>query len=1172
MTTLTLDLNGQTVTLPDGTVFTTTYLTGSNNVTNNSSSADGTLIEGGGSNGNTYSGDISDGTNGFTTAITQTSGFVEFTNANTYSGGTNLQGGTIGLGNSNALGTGALTMSDGTTLRADASALTLGNSVTLNGSDTIDTNGFVLTLSGVISGTGSLTILSEDTLTLSNANTYSGGTILQTFASTIVVGNNTALGTGTLSMGSQTTLQAGASGLTLANSVTLGGFDTLDTNGNALTLSGVISGTSSLTKIGSGTLILTNTNTYSGTTTLRTGTLTVGNSSALGTGTLNMRSGTTLRAGAPGLTLANSMILGGTETLDTNGNALTLSGVVSDSGTGSLTKIGAGTLTLSNANTYSGGTILQNGMLAVGNNASLGTGTLTIDDGTTLQAGASGLTLANGVTLAGSDTLDTNSNSLTLSGVISGTGSLTEIGAGTLILTNTNTYSGATTINVGTLALSSGGSISSSSGVTANGTFDITGVTSGTTISSLAGSGAVELGGNNLVITAGSTEFSGVIGGSGGLEISGGTQTLSGVNTYTNVTQIDPGATLALKGNGSIGYSLYVAFLPFSTSTFDISQTNAGASVAGLYDPNGVGIVSLGSKTLTITNNVGPFNGVVADGGIGGGTGGNLTIANGGLASLGGTNTYTGLTTINADGELDLIGNGGSQNGSIASSSGVVNNGIFDISAATSLVFITTLSGSGLVALGSQILELTNASSTFSGVIGGSGGQLFVTGGTETLTGANTYTGGTIVENATLAVGNNAALGTGQLIMAPNSTLQFVQNRLNLLNAIGLSNLAGTFDTGANTVTLSGAISGDADLTKIGSGTLILTAADTYSGGTNVDAGTLELGSDGSISGNVTFAGAAGTLRLDTGTNQIAGDLNGALVGDDVDLRFLSFASGDHAVWQQTNGGSGTLSVVDGSGHTLASLDLVGQYETSNFTTISDGANNGTLIEVVAPPTSPLTYANDFAGSGIGDILWTSGNQLGVWVENSSLNPTWELLSPNTNGWSVVGTGDYNGDRINDILWQNGNQLGVWTESSNLNPTWTLLSSNTAGWSVVGGGDYTGSGTDDILFQNGNQLGVWLMNNSLTPTWDLLSSNTGGWSVVGSGDYNGDGISDILWQNGNQVGVWTESSNLTPTWHLLSSNTNGYPWSAAATTRAAGSATSYFKTAISSASGLRTAA
>ena len=135
-------------------------------------------------------------------------------------------------------------------------------------------------------------------------------------------------------------------------------------------------------------------------------------------------------------------------------------------------------------------------------------------------------------------------------------------GNGTLTLSNFNFYTGATTINSGaTLALSGGAGISNSSVVAVNGTFDIS--ASGipfNPITTLAGTGTVQLGGNGLVITAGSTEFSGAIAGGGGLEIFGGTQTLSGVNAYSGVTQIDSGATLALKGNGSIANSLYVGF------------------------------------------------------------------------------------------------------------------------------------------------------------------------------------------------------------------------------------------------------------------------------------------------------------------------------------------------------------------------------------------------------------------------------------------------------------------------------------------------------------------------------------------------------------------------------------------------------------------------------------
>ncbi len=171
-------------------------------------------------------------------------------------------------------------------------------------------------------------------------------------------------------------------------------------------------------------------------------------------------------------------------------------------------------------------------------------------------------------------------------------------------------------------------------------------------------------------------------------------------------------------------------------------------AVAGLFDITGVGVVSLGSKTLTITNNVGPFDGVIQDGGIAGGTGGSVTIANGGLATFSGVNTYTGLTTINAGGELDLV-----CCGSIATSKAVINNGIFDISGLSGpATSIASLSGAstGIVNLGSNTLIITNANGTFAGIIqdGGAGGGLAITGGKEILTGANTYAGSTVITGA----------------------------------------------------------------------------------------------------------------------------------------------------------------------------------------------------------------------------------------------------------------------------------------------------------------------------------------------------------------------------------------------------------------------------------------
>ena len=397
--------------------------------------------------------------------------------------------------------------------------------------------------------------------------------------------------------------------------------------------------------------------------------------------------------------------------------------------------------------------------------------------------------------------------SISIDNSLGGAGGIALNGSSTLTLTGGNGYTGATTIGSGaTLALSGFGAIPASSVVTANGTFDISGsAIPFKVISTLAGSGVVKLGDKNLAIFAGSTEFSGTIAGAGGLEIAGGTQTLSGVNTYTGVTQVDLGGTLALKGNGSIANSLYLAFL--GGGTFDISQTKNGASVAGLLDPVGTGVVSLGSKTLTLTGNVGPFNGVIQDGGIGGGTGGNVTVASGGFATFGGINTYTGLTTINAGGELDLNGSG-----SIASSSGVANSGTFDISNVTgSGTQINGLTGgsSGVVNLGAKTLTINNAGGTYAGAIvdGGLGGGLTILGGTQTLSGVNTYTGETqIGPGATLALKGNGSIANSSLIGFTGSSHFDISQTNSGASVAGLLDPVGTgaVSLGSKTLTLTG--------------------------------------------------------------------------------------------------------------------------------------------------------------------------------------------------------------------------------------------------------------------------------------------------------------------------------------------------------------------------------
>jgi uncharacterized protein with beta-barrel porin domain len=257
-----------------------------------------------------------------------------------------------------------------------------------------------------------------------------------------------------------------------------------------------------------------------------------------------------------------------------------------------------------------------------------------------------------------------------------------------------------------------------------------------------------------------------------GLELAVGTFVLTANNTYLGPTVIDPAATLALTGSGAIANSAGVS----ANGTFDISGTAAGASIATL---SGSGAVNLGAQALTLTNAAGTFAGVIADGGLSGGAGGSLAIA-AGVEMLTGNNTYTGATTIAAGAMLALAGAG-----SIVQSSGVAANGVFDISATSAGAAIASLSGTGTVQLGAQMLMLTNASGTFAGTIadgglaGGTGGSLLVAGGKQTLTGVNTYSGGTAVTSgATLAINADAALG------AASAPLIFNDGTLLALGAI----------------------------------------------------------------------------------------------------------------------------------------------------------------------------------------------------------------------------------------------------------------------------------------------------------------------------------------------------------------------------------------------------
>ncbi|MDR3468293.1 MAG: autotransporter domain-containing protein [Xanthobacteraceae bacterium] len=726
----------------------------------------------------------------------------------------------FGSANSNQMVTFTNSFStDGTIAAGTAASILVANNGIAAGS--------VATISGAITGSGDLSIGGggfNGTLILSGANSYTGATVVN--SGTLALSGSGSIASsssltlsnvGTLDI-SMTTSGATIPTLTGSGNVLLGNQELTVANGGSfsgvLADGGVGGGTGGSLIIAGGIETLTGTNTYTGDTTINSGaTLALAGSGSIANskpvvvnGTFDI-SQTTYGASITSLQGANTgQVLIGQNLLVITNASTTFAGDINDGGiaggTGGNLLISGGVQTLSGINTYTGVTIIAPGATL----ALLGSGSIASSSGVDAlgtfdisqeTAGATIATLmGNGNVALGNQKLTIAAGSTTFGGTIAdggiggGVGGQLEISGGVQTLTGVNSYTGATTIDPGaTLALSGIGSIANSADVVVNGTFDISQTSAGAAIVTLSGAstGRVDLGSQLLLITSGSTTFAGVIsdggigGGAGGmLAIGGGTQTLTGINTYTGGTLVGSGATLALKGAGSIATSSFVDAL----GTFDISQTTAGASITTLL---GTGTVALGAQELTITSGASTFAGVLADGGIGGGTGGSL-IVSGGIQTLSGTNTYTGDTTIapnptSGTATLALAGTG-----SIATSSvvAIATGGTFDISQTAAGASITTLADSGTtpsghVALGSQTLTITNGSTTFSGVIadggigGGTGGNLTVTGGTQTLAGVNTYTGVTTISPASTSatlklVGAGSIAQSSEVVVATGGT------------------------------------------------------------------------------------------------------------------------------------------------------------------------------------------------------------------------------------------------------------------------------------------------------------------------------------------------------------------------------------------------------------------
>lgn len=377
-------------------------------------------------------------------------------------------------------------------------------------------------------------------------------------------------------------------GITDNHAYTIASPLTIDWDGT-LTLNGILSdGTSpgSLVKNGTGTLLLSGVNTFTGGTTINGGTIQALNSASLGTGTLTVTSADgppTLELGNA-VTLTNKVALHTTLTVDTVlGGTSQLSGIISGTNaTDGLITTGEGTLTLSGVNTFAGGVkVMNDSTLQVQNNASLGTGTLSNAGDLTLNI-ATGLAISNPVELGNNLTVGIASGTVTMSGSITETAAsqFTKTGAGTLVLSGTNAYTGGTIISQGTLQ---GDSTSLVGNITNNATLIFNQTTNANFAGDIDGTGTFTKNGSGTLVLTGTSSPTGTTTiNQGGLQVMGSlmgpidltsdSARLSGMGTVGNVTN----AGIVAPSTSAIGTLTINGTFTQTTGTTEIKFDSTG--------------------------------------------------------------------------------------------------------------------------------------------------------------------------------------------------------------------------------------------------------------------------------------------------------------------------------------------------------------------------------------------------------------------------------------------------------------------------------------------------------------------------------------------------------------------------------------------------------------------
>jgi len=887
------------------------------------------------------------------------------------------------------------------------------------------------------------------------------------------------------------------------------GLNTTVTNStDVLTFSGALSGTGPLTKDGAGILALTGPNSYFGGTTISNGTVRINSASSLGdvSGTANLSGAAntpTLEALNSITTSRNFTVAGANPVIQVDGTSSTyeIDGLISDgASSGSLTKTGAGTLTLTNNDTYSGSTTISAGVLQLG------------------AGGTSGSVAGNIVNNA--SLVLNRTDAYTLGNLVSGTGGLIQAGSGAVSLSASNTFSGSTVLTSGTLITANSAALQNSTlnynnqgGVLSFGSL------TAATLGGLTGSQNLPLlntSGSAVSLTVGNnglgSTYSGGFSGAGALtKVGAGTFILTGSSSYAGGTSVN-GGILRIDAGGSVSTA------GVSTAASGAAQllVNGGlltASAGATFNANGSGFDLL-SGTAT-------FAGVTAA--SSGGDGEVIRVDGGSFSSTSYTiqrnQSYTTVPTTAA-----AVAISGFYSTSGSSSLGSLNIGTSNSSASV------RIDGGNVTASSVAIGNTTNGGrwnvldvngGTFTSTDGTNGivmspnaatpnlSELLITGGTvftpQVTMGLVTSSSGSGLITVT---GGALYLGSGgitQLAPVFTSTINLSSGTVGATapwsSSLGMTSTNATFQAAdnlgnANNITLTGGIGG-VGLTKTGAGTLFLASAGNfYFGVTTVNAGILNINSEfalgGAFYGGLTLNG--GTLQYSNTLLNAVTDVSGTTVtigpnGGTVDTgtNNINFANsiGNAGTGAFTKAGTGTLTLAGlannytGPTNVAAGILVVsGSITATSATSVAAGATLGGKGGIASTLSVSGTVAPGIAASGTATTL-SLGN-------NVTFN----------NGSAFVVNIDNNG-AVSDKLSITGNLAIVGNDTLTLNllnttPTtnvFTIASFNPGGLT----GTFATSGLPpgyQVLYNNGAGL-IQLAPIPEPGTWAMLVSGAG---------------------------------------------------------------------------------